>query len=110
MDQFIKNNCVEDQKLFLEIYDDLKKLTDFWMRKPWSKTLENLNLLETYFGMIVDNVKNSNKEEKTIINAHYMQKINSLLESKQSFRLKDEQIPIFTNIQKNFDILAKKDQ
>jgi len=29
MDQFIKNNCGEDQKLFLEIYNDLKKNSRF---------------------------------------------------------------------------------
>jgi len=80
------------------------------MKKPWSKTLENLNLLKIYFGRIVDNVKNSDKEERIIIHIYYMQKINSLLESKQSFKLKDEQIPIFANIKKNFELLAKKDQ
>jgi hypothetical protein len=108
MEQYIKNNCPEeDQKLFLEIYEDLKSLTDFWMRKPWSKTLENLNVLETSFYMIVDNAKNSDKSEKTIIHVHYMQKINELLDSKQSFKLKNDQMSIFNNIKKNFNMLDK---
>jgi hypothetical protein len=75
-EKFIKDNFSnEDQKLFLEIYEDLKSLTDFWMRKPWSKTLENFISFRTNFGMIMNNNKSSDQlERKRLIQDYYIKK------------------------------------
>ena len=76
MEQYIKDNSSnEDQKLFLEIYEDLKSLKDFWMGKHWSKTLKNLILIQSNFGRIIDNKKSSEElEYKKFVHNHCTKK------------------------------------
>lgn len=107
-EQYIKNSISDDdQKILFEINKDLQNLVYFWMRKPWSKTLVNLNLLKTYLFMLIDSISSSDIEEKIFIYEHYRQKIIEMLDTKQSFKLKDNQITTFNNIKNNFELLFK---